>query len=69
MLATYLAVIIPMGLFNLVGSPQNIESAEAAGDKYPVGTIIRGRCVMRDGQLLDSPIGEPVRFLETLPQG
>ncbi|MEJ1995002.1 MAG: dihydroorotase [Limibacillus sp.] len=36
---------------------------------WPVGTIIRGRCVMRDGQLLDSPIGEPVRFLETLPQG
>lgn len=31
----YLSVIVPMGLFNLVGSLQNIESAEAAGDSYP----------------------------------
>lgn len=31
-----LAVIVPMGLFNLVGSLQNLESAEAAGDEYPV---------------------------------
>lgn len=30
----YLSVIVPMGLFNLVGSLQNIESAEAAGDAY-----------------------------------
>jgi len=30
----YLSVIVPMGLFNLVGSLQNIESAEAAGDPY-----------------------------------
>lgn len=33
-LLTYLSVIIPMGLFNLLGSLQNIESAEAAGDAY-----------------------------------
>ncbi|MFM8331272.1 MAG: NCS2 family permease [Candidatus Methylumidiphilus sp.] len=33
-LLTYLSVIVPMGLFNLVGSLQNIESAEAAGDRY-----------------------------------
>lgn len=32
---TYLPVIIPMGIFNLLGSLQNIESAEAAGDPYP----------------------------------
>ena len=32
---TYLSVILPMGLFTLVGSLQNIESAEAAGDAYP----------------------------------
>lgn len=31
----YLPVIIPMGLFNLLGSLQNLESAEAAGDVYP----------------------------------
>lgn len=30
-----LSVIIPMGLFNVIGSLQNIESAEAAGDVYP----------------------------------
>jgi AGZA family xanthine/uracil permease-like MFS transporter len=28
-------VIIPMGLFNVLGSLQNLESAEAAGDAYP----------------------------------
>lgn len=33
---SYLPVIIPMGLFNLIGSLQNLESAEAAGDTYPV---------------------------------
>ncbi|HEY8376068.1 MAG TPA: NCS2 family permease [Nannocystis sp.] len=35
MLWTYLAVIVPMGVFNVVGSLQNIEAAEAAGDPYP----------------------------------
>lgn len=33
----YLSVIIPMGVFNLLGSLQNIESAEAAGDEYSTG--------------------------------
>jgi AGZA family xanthine/uracil permease-like MFS transporter len=28
-------VVLPMGLFNVLGSLQNIESAEAAGDAYP----------------------------------
>lgn len=50
---TYLPVIVPMGLFNLLGSLQNLESAEAAGDKYPVrsslavnglGTIVAACC-------------------------
>ncbi len=45
----YLAVIFPMGLFNVIGSLQNLESAEAAGDHYEtkpsllangVGTLI-----------------------------
>jgi AGZA family xanthine/uracil permease-like MFS transporter len=31
----FLTVIVPMGLFNVIGSLQNIESAAAAGDKYP----------------------------------
>lgn len=30
----YLTIILPMGLFNVLGSLQNIESAEAAGDRY-----------------------------------
>jgi dihydroorotase len=32
---------------------------------WPTATIIRGRMVMRDGQLLGSPAGEPVRFGES----
>ncbi len=48
-LVDYLSIILPMGLFNLVGSIQNLESAEAAGDRYPaapclaangIGTIV-----------------------------
>ncbi|HTL17425.1 MAG TPA: NCS2 family permease [Patescibacteria group bacterium] len=31
----FLAVILPMGLFTVIGSLQNLESAEAAGDRYP----------------------------------
>jgi AGZA family xanthine/uracil permease-like MFS transporter len=34
-LLAYFSVILPMGLFNVAGSLQNIESAEAAGDPYP----------------------------------
>ncbi|MEW4528597.1 NCS2 family permease [Maioricimonas sp. JC845] len=47
--AGFLSVIVPMGLFNVIGSLQNIESAEASGDSYPtapsmlangIGTIV-----------------------------
>ncbi|MCU0608450.1 MAG: hypothetical protein MUF22_01620 [Chitinispirillaceae bacterium] len=47
----YFAVILPMGLFNVIGSLQNLESAEAAGDRFStrpslltngIGTIIAG---------------------------
>jgi AGZA family xanthine/uracil permease-like MFS transporter len=40
----FLPVIIPMGLFNLMGSLQNLESAEASGDKFDVkeSLIING---------------------------
>ncbi|MCG6158580.1 NCS2 family permease [Rubinisphaera margarita] len=34
----YLSVIIPMGLFNIIGSMQNIESAEAGGDSFHTGS-------------------------------
>jgi AGZA family xanthine/uracil permease-like MFS transporter len=35
-LLPWLGVTIPMGLFNVLGSLQNIESAAVAGDDYPV---------------------------------
>jgi AGZA family xanthine/uracil permease-like MFS transporter len=35
MRAYLIPVMLPMGLFNILGSLQNIESAEAAGDTYP----------------------------------
>ncbi|MDX6767436.1 MAG: hypothetical protein SFU85_11675 [Candidatus Methylacidiphilales bacterium] len=31
----YLSIIVPMGLFNVIGSLQCLESAEAAGDRFP----------------------------------
>ncbi|GIW79554.1 MAG: permease [Gemmatales bacterium] len=34
-LAAYFSIILPMGIFNVIGSLQNIESAEAAGDTFP----------------------------------
>ena len=37
---------------------------EAKG--WPMATIIRGRAVMRDGEVIAPHAGEPVRFLETL---
>jgi adenine/guanine/hypoxanthine permease len=49
----YFSVILPMGLFNLMGSLQNLESAEAAGDRYPtapclvangLGTLVAAVC-------------------------
>ena len=52
-LVEYLSIILPMGLFTLIGSLQNLESAEAAGDTYPaapclaangIGTIIAAFC-------------------------
>jgi dihydroorotase len=33
---------------------------------WPVGTLIRGRRVMWQGELVTPSTGEPVRFLETL---
>lgn len=33
---------------------------------WPVGTIIRGHVVMRDGALLGTPVGAPIRFVDTL---
>jgi AGZA family xanthine/uracil permease-like MFS transporter len=42
----YLSVIFPMGLFNVVGSLQNLESAEAAGDPFETRSslLVNGVC-------------------------
>ncbi|MBX9574255.1 MAG: dihydroorotase [Caulobacteraceae bacterium] len=40
---------------------------EAKG--WPMATIVRGRQVMRDGELLGTAHGRPVRFMETLSAG
>lgn len=42
----HMAVIFPMALFNLIGSLQNLESAEAAGDRYETrpSLIANGLC-------------------------
>jgi AGZA family xanthine/uracil permease-like MFS transporter len=36
----FVPVIVPMGLFNVLGSLQNLESAEAAGDGYPTAPCL-----------------------------
>jgi dihydroorotase len=36
---------------------------------WPVGTFLRGKRVMWQGELTTSSLGEPVRFLETLRAG
>ncbi len=36
----YLAISVPMGLINLVGSLMNLESAEAAGDRFDTGSSL-----------------------------
>ncbi|RJP38954.1 MAG: NCS2 family permease [Phycisphaerales bacterium] len=36
----YISVIVPMGLFNVIGSLQNIESAEAGDDRFHTGASL-----------------------------
>jgi AGZA family xanthine/uracil permease-like MFS transporter len=55
-LITYLSVIVPMGLFNVVGSLQNIESAEAAGDAYPTAPSLAANGL---GTLAAAAFGSP----------
>ena len=40
------------------------DGMEAKG--WPIATIVRGRMVMRDGEVTAPHLGQPVRFLETL---
>jgi AGZA family xanthine/uracil permease-like MFS transporter len=50
----YASVIVPMGLFNVIGSLQNVESAEAAGDAYPAGPSLAANGI---GTLLGTLFG------------
>ncbi len=52
----HMAVIFPMALFNLIGSLQNLESAEAAGDAYPTKpSLIANGCLSIIAAFLGSP--------------
>lgn len=53
---TYASVIVPMGLFNVIGSLQNIESAEAAGDSYDTRSSLM---VNGLGTILGAGFGSP----------
>ena len=35
---------------------------------WPIHTVVRSHVVVRDGQLMGSPVGEPIRFFETTSQ-
>jgi AGZA family xanthine/uracil permease-like MFS transporter len=55
-LLTTLGVVIPMGLFNVIGSLQNLDSAAAAGDDYPTMPSLLANGV---GTLLGAGFGSP----------
>jgi AGZA family xanthine/uracil permease-like MFS transporter len=52
----YFVVILPMGLFNLIGSVQNLDSAGAAGDDYPTVPSLLANGA---GTLLGAAFGSP----------
>jgi AGZA family xanthine/uracil permease-like MFS transporter len=53
---TTLGVVIPMGLFTVIGSLQNLESASAAGDDYPTRPSLLANGI---GTLLGAGFGSP----------
>jgi adenine/guanine/hypoxanthine permease len=53
---TTLGVVIPMGLFTIIGSLQNLESASAAGDDYPTAPSLVANGV---GTVLGATFGSP----------
>ena len=55
-LIEFLPVIIPMGLFNVIGSLQNLDSAAAAGDDYPTVPSLVANGV---GTLFGAAFGSP----------
>jgi len=58
---SYMAVIVPMGLFNIIGSLQCLESAEAAGDRFPTRPSMLANGV---GSIVAACLGSP--FATTL---
>jgi AGZA family xanthine/uracil permease-like MFS transporter len=52
----YFAVIFPMALFNVIGSLQNLESAEAAGDRYDTRSSL---LVNGFGSIVAACLGNP----------
>ncbi|MEM7180269.1 MAG: NCS2 family permease [Spirochaetota bacterium] len=52
----YISIILPMGLFNVIGSLQNIESAEAAGDRFETRSSLM---VNGLGTILGACFGSP----------
>lgn len=52
----YLSIIVPMGLFNVIGSLQNLESAEAAGDRYETRPSLLANGA---GSLIAALLGSP----------
>jgi adenine/guanine/hypoxanthine permease len=53
---TTLGVVIPMGLFTIIGSLQNLESASAAGDDYPTAPSLIANGL---GTVLGASFGSP----------
>jgi AGZA family xanthine/uracil permease-like MFS transporter len=53
---TFAAVIVPMGLFNVIGSLQNLESAEAAGDRFETRSSLLANGA---GTLVAALLGSP----------
>ncbi|MDD2709618.1 MAG: NCS2 family permease [Verrucomicrobiae bacterium] len=53
---TFFSVIFPMGLFNLIGALQNLESAEAAGDRFETKPSLLANGI---GSILASCLGSP----------
>ena len=52
----YFSIIIPMGLFNVIGSLQNLESAEAGGDRFKTKPALIANSA---GTLLAALFGSP----------
>lgn len=53
---SFLAVVLPMGLFTIVGSLQNLESAAASGDRFNTRSSLSANSI---GTLVGALLGSP----------